>query len=80
MEYVRSVQSGQYRESGGMVLVLFSTEIGVHPPAGDAGMYRVQGAITISTIQFTVTKNELPLIPFPGTARTGVLPYMFFVG
>jgi len=80
MEYVRSVQSGQYRESGRIVLVLFSTEIGVHPPAGDAGMYRVQGAITISTIRITVTKNELLLILFPGTARTGVLPYMFFVG
>ena len=51
MEYVRSVQSGQYRESGGMVLVLFSTEIGVHPPAGDAGMYKVLGALTPNTGQ-----------------------------
>ena len=65
MEYACSVQSGLYRESGRMVLVLFSTEIGVHPPAGDAGMYRVQGAITISTIRITVPKTNCYSSRFP---------------
>jgi len=110
MEYACSVQSGQYRESGRIVLVLFSTEIGkkvkravshsdltspLRPsPPGEGnqenaclgkGMNALPGGEATEAVQpkGEVTpgkpkKSSVLLILFPGTARTGVFPYVFY--